>query len=50
MEKYMEADIGISGVHDLSREKMAADELQKMTSEEYILNQIGKVREEKENR
>lgn len=50
MEKYMEVDIDISGVHDLSKEKMVADELQKMTSEESVSNQIGKVKEEKENR
>ena len=50
MEKYMEVDLDISGVHDLSKEKMAADELQKMTSEESVSNQIGKVKEEKENR
>lgn len=50
MEKYMEVDIDISGVHDLSKEKMVADELQKMTSEESVSNQIGQVKEEKENR
>ena len=50
MEKYMEVDIDISGVHDLSKEKKVADELQKMTSEESVSNQIGKVKEEKENR
>lgn len=50
MEKYMEVDIDISGVHDLSKEKMVEDELQKMTSEESVSNQIGKVKEEKENR
>ena len=50
MEKYMEVDIDISGVHDLSKEKMVADELQKTTSEESVSNQIGKVKEEKENR
>ena len=42
--------IDISGVHDLSKEKMVADELQKMTSEESVSNQIGQVKEEKENR
>ena len=50
MEKYMEVDIDISGVHDLSKEKMVADELQKMTSEESVSNQIGKVKEETDNR
>lgn len=43
MDKYMEVNIDTTGIHDLSVEKMTADELPRMTSEEYILNQVGKV-------
>lgn len=52
MDKYMSISIDTTGIHDLSKETMTADELQRMTSEEYILNQIGKVghTDEKENK
>lgn len=43
MGKCMEINIDATGIHDLSKETMTADELQRMTSEEYILNQVGKV-------
>lgn len=43
MEKCMEINLDTTGIHDLSKETMKADELKRMTSEEYILNQVGKV-------
>ena len=43
MDKYMEVNIDATGIRDLSVEKMTADELPRMTREEYILNQVGKV-------
>lgn len=47
MEKYMNVNIDTTGIHDLSDEKMDANELRRMTSEEYILNTVGKVSEGK---
>lgn len=48
MEKYMNVSIDTMGIHDLSREKMDIEELRRMTSEECVLNKIGKVEYEEE--
>lgn len=51
MDKYMNINVDMTGIHDLSREKMDIEELRRMTSEECVLNKIGQVEyeEEKEN-
>lgn len=43
MDKYMKVNICTTGIYDLSKEKMSVDEMQKLNSEEHILEQIGKV-------
>ena len=43
MEKYMNVNIDTTGIHDLSNEKMDANELRRMTSEECVLAKIGQV-------
>lgn len=48
MEKYMNVNIDTTGIHDLSNEKMDANELRRMTSEECVLAKIGQVEYEEE--
>ena len=43
MEKCMEINLDTTGIHDLSKETMKADELKRMTSEGYILNLINRM-------
>lgn len=47
MDKYMSVNVDVTGIHDLSKEKMDTEELRRMTSEEYIMNHVGKVSEGK---
>lgn len=42
------SQIDITGIHDLSNEKMDANELRRMTSEECVLTKIGQVEYEEE--
>lgn len=51
MEKYVNVNVDITCIHDLSNEKMDTNELRRMTSEECVLTKIGQVeyKEEKES-
>lgn len=49
MDRYMSINVDVvTGIHDLSKEKMDTEELRRMTSEEYVLNKIGQVEYEEE--
>lgn len=48
MDRYISINVDITGIHDLSKEKMDTEELRRMTSEEYVLNKIGQVEYEEE--
>ena len=43
MDKYMKVNVCTTGIHDLSKESVSVEEMQKLNSEEHIFEQIGQV-------